>query len=84
MDSNIEISQMRMPVLVKQNILRLQITMDDLVGMEIGNSTRTFRNDKLYRLLCQRLILIKLVSQIPSKHQVDHHKHVFLILESVS
>lgn len=57
--------------------------MDDASALEVVKGQCQLTDEEFHGAFLESHILLKMVTQVPSKQQVYNHEHIFLILEWV-
>jgi len=74
---------MDMSIGIQEDIVGLDISVDDILGMHVSQGTSQFSNPESDRLFGECLSR-DVESQITARHQIDYKIHVFNVLETVS
>ena len=74
---------MHMAISVKQNVVRLYVSMHDALAVNITQSAAEFGKPELHSILCKRFSGY-MKPKIATIHEIDYNVKIFHILEAIS
>lgn len=80
---NAEVSHLDVALIVEYQILRLDVSVDDVVGVNVLQSDGQTSNNELGLVFVELDALANVVAQVAAHHEVADQVDVFLVLEGV-
>ena len=78
-----KICQMDVAICIQQHVVRLHVTVDDALRVDIAQSASQLRDPEPHSLFCKCLSR-DVEPQVAAGHQVDNEVHILDVLKTVS